>query len=370
MRYKAWQTWLFVIGVFACCLVPQSVSAQWISGYWEGGNADESIANIPWSKYTHIIYFAAACGPSGTIDSYSTSQPEMANLVAAAHAAGKKILIVIGDGSTGFTADTDPSIIATFVTNIAAFVNTNNFDGVDLDYEVSPVTSQYVDMINRVRTALPSKIITVAVFNTPNITSAIVSTYLKIDQVNAMCYDLDDIYLNGGAKPWYIDAIFNGPLTVGQGGTCQARIDAFTNAGVPAAKMGAGIPYYGRRWTGATLVNQGTGTRAASPTYRDLVTDATRWPYRHYDATYGANYLSIASLNEFDSYVGLEEIDAIVPWVKSKGYGGYMVFVIDYEYLSGQSGDARYPLSTELYSKVFGFPTPPAPPTGLTATVQ
>ena len=86
------------------------------------------------------------------------------------------------------------------------------------------------------------------------------------------------------------------------------------------------------------------------------MTDTTRWQsqYQFYDTLFKSNYLSIPSLNEFDSYNGTQFMSDVAAWQKSKGFGGFMTFTIDSEYLSAQTGDARYPLSTSLYNAVFG----------------
>src|SRR5207253_1628212 len=113
--------------------------------------------------------------------------------------------------------------------------------------------------------------------------------------------------------------------------------------------------YYGRRWTGCTQAMVSGCTNQGYFIYRDLVSDTTRWQsqYQRYDTQFRSNYLSISSLNEFDSYNGVQFINDAVAWQKSQGFGGFMTFGQTDEYLPSQTGDARYPLSTALYSAVF-----------------
>src|SRR5205814_10367101 len=42
-----------------------------------------------------------------------------------------------------------------------------------------------------------------------------------------------------------------------------------------------------------------------------------------------------------------------------QGVYGYSVFILQYEYLAGAVGDARFPLTTALYNEVRGATTPP-----------
>jgi hypothetical protein len=59
--------------------------------------------------------------------------------------------------------------------------------------------------------------------------------------------------------------------------TCDWRVRAFTQAGVSRNKIGIGIPFYWRRWTGVTEALQLKGPRSAGwINYRDLVTDDRR----------------------------------------------------------------------------------------------
>jgi hypothetical protein len=86
------------------------------------------------------------------------------------------------------------------------------------------------------------------------------------------------------------------------------------------------------------------------------MTDTTRWQsqYQQYDTLYKSNYLSIPSLNEFDSYNGTQFMGDVAAWQRSNGFGGFMTFAISSEYISSQTGDARYPLSTALYNAALG----------------
>jgi hypothetical protein len=90
--------------------------------------------------------------------------------------------------------------------------------------------------------------------------------------------------------------------------------------------------------------------------YRTLAADATRFVSANifFAPAWGANYLSIASPAEFDAYTGVEEISATVSWGKQQGFGGYMTFTVNQEYMGSLTGDAQYPLSTALFNDVNG----------------
>jgi len=194
---------------------------------------------------------------------------------------------------------------------------------------------------------MPGKLVTSAISNGSAMVSAAAAAWGSVDQFNVMCYDMDS---QGNGYSWYNDALLqNGNTSVM---TCDWRVNPLLNAGVPASKIGIGLPFYGRRLSGATKALVNGSFSQTTVMYKDLVNDASRWQsqYQQYDSGYKSNYLSIPSMNEFDSYTGVQEIDDAAAWVKSKGFGGAMTFSLYYEFLSAQSGDARYPLSTALYS--------------------
>lgn len=336
------------------CLLPQAAFAQtyWVTGFWSAGNVRESIANIPWSNISHLCYFAAGINSSGSVVPAYTSQPELANIVSAAHANGVKIVIVLSDGTgNSFEPAAGPSLVSTTAANIASYVNTNNFDGVDFDWESSVNVADYESLISRTRSALPAgKLIIADVYNAGgNMEPVMANQYSNLDQINAMCYDMD---ISSGYT-WHNDALLqNGDTSKN---TCDWRVRAFTNAGVPASKMGVGMPFYGRHWTGSSLPLQTGGSQVGTSYYADLVNGGLMISTNmKWDATYSAEYLSFPGTNQFYSYNGVRFIDAMVPWAKSKGYGGFMLFTLEYEYISSASGAARYPLSTELHTQVFG----------------
>src|SRR4029077_3023977 len=252
-----------------------------------------------------------------------------------------------------FAQSTAPATIATSVSNIANYVNTNQYDGVDIDWEQNINVTQYSDLLTRLRTAMPTKVITIAAGNWGGLPSVAGASYSQLDQINLMCYDMDS---PANGYSWYNDALLQSGNSAVM--TCDWRARAFTSAGVAASKIGIGLPFYGRRWPGVTQAPLQGSFNPSTVLYRDLVSDGTRWQsrYQFYDSIYKSDYLSIPDLNELTSYNGTQSIKDAVTWQKSQGLGGFMTFTLEYEYLSNQAGDARYPLSTALYNEVFGPP--------------
>jgi hypothetical protein len=327
----------------------------WITGYYPAQNGVEPLAEIPWALYTEVNHFAAAAGVgaggrgNGTVRLHYLTSEGIRQFVAAGHAAGCRVLVTIKDNDqrpNAFAENTAPAMLGGFVSNIVQFVTVNQYDGVDVDWESGVIVSQYVDLLARLRASLgASNLITVAVGNWNNLEKVANQAQASINHVNIMCYDMD----NTGSYAWHNAALRqNGDPTLM---TCDWRVRAFTGAGVARRKLGIGMPFYGRRWTGATAPLQTGGSCVAGwVSYRDLVTDPLRWRPEHqrWDDQHGADYLSLPALNEFDSFNGEKSIQSICRWAREEGFGGFMTFELSSEYLPGQIGEARYPLSTAL----------------------
>ena len=336
-----------------------SVYGQWITGFLGAQNGVVPMDRIPWSKYTHIVHFAAAPNSNGTVDLHYLLPSEIAQVVAS-RPAGKKLLFCLKDNDNdqgAFGAATSPGEIAGFVSNLVAFTNQYGYDGVDIDWEANINVGQYQDLIARLRNAMPDKVITMDAGNWDNLWSVAAGGAAQLDQINVMCYDMDPAS-NGYA--FYDDALFQSGNA--QLETCDWRMRPFLSAGVPASKLGIGMPYYGRRWYNVLAALMNGSFSQTTFFYRDLAVDSRRFQpqYQNYDNIHKANYLSIPDMGEFDSYVGPEHIQDAVAWQRSAGFGGFMTFTIDYEYIASRSGDASSPLSTELANQVFGGGAPAA----------
>ncbi|HYM08908.1 MAG TPA: glycoside hydrolase family 18 protein [Terriglobales bacterium] len=347
-------------------LLTDGLCGQWMTGFYSAQNGVMPVSSIPWNKYTHIVHFAASTDGSGNVVPYYLSQAEITELIAS-RPPGKKVLVCIKDNDSNsafFFKSTSPETIGAFVDNIASFVAANGYDGVDLDWEQNINIAQYENLLVRLRIAIPAKIITVDVGNWGGLDTVTAATYSALDQINVMCYDMDDGQNCNGhpCTAWYNSALFQNGQSDKR--TCDWRVRAFTSRGVPNNKIGIGLPFFGRRWVGMTVVQASGIFLTYTITYRDLVTDRARWQpqYQFYDGAFKASYLSIPPLNEFVSYTGTQSIRDAAGWQKAQGFGGFMTYTLEYEYLPAATGDASHPLSTALYKEVFAGATQAANP--------
>jgi GH18 family chitinase len=352
-------------------------TAPWITGYYESGYGTALIPKIPWTKYTHMINAGAQTyynGNQWSLDLGAQVIDQTSDtFVSTAHAKGVKALLLVGGPGGNFSSATAPGNISAYVTNIVNTVNNYGYDGVDIDWENNVVNTQYADLISRLASALhPSgKLVTTALGFWDNLPAAGNLAKDNLDQINAMCYDMDF----GAQGSWFVDALYADAN--GNGGTdvCTSKL---VNAGIPKSKIGVGIPFYGRNWTNATAPLQSGAVMGGEMYYSSLVTDSVLWQTANqkWDTAHHASYLSIPTLNRFIPYTGVRDIQEIVAWALPQGYGGFMSWAFNKEYMANQTGDASYPLSTALFQAVNGIVTPPPPPSspnlasGLSATTN
>lgn len=191
---------------------------------------------MPWYRISHVAVGFAA--PIGSSLSLGAQDPYLPEFVTAAHRAGAKVLISIGgaDGSTQIASQYVPATVDTFVASIAAYLDAQDIDGIDVDVEGNPVNADYAGFIDKlVRAVRPKgKLVTSALAQWfgNNITAA---TYAQFDFVNVMSYD------KCGTSPC-------------EHSTYDAAVqdlNYFKTKGVTADKLVLGVPFYCHCW-GAT----------------------------------------------------------------------------------------------------------------------
>jgi hypothetical protein len=371
--------YLIGIRVWFCLLaLALPAAAQWRTGYFmQREAAGQTAATIPWSKYTHVIHSALRPTYSGGVCDLDATAgllraADIEDFVSHAHAAGVKAIIGIRQDETleAITACTAPQNIAQFVERIRTFVANTGYDGLDFDWENSIITPQYRELIRRLRTALPTAILSVVVGFTERFMTAAVQ--YDLDQINVRGYHLDSQNPTGSVINY---TSYRSPELQGANSPDQL-LDIlswdFVYAGNASSKLGLAVPFYGQitkgcmddtGTTGVTDPNQAWVGRAeiASIPYRDLV-KSRYWSNgsRVWDDFRKSQYIRYrggsCTADAFLSYLGPEQLHEVVALVRANKLGGIATFGLPYEYLASQTGDARYPISTVLYDAMTASP--------------
>jgi chitinase len=325
--------------------------AQWRAGFFTVGMG-QPISQVPWSKLTHLTLCCAAAGDGGAVSKNWLEPSSYPEVLSTARANNVKVLLSIGGPSSILTNNSSSSLVDTFANNITAYIRNNGFDGVDLDWEENINQGQYVDLIRRLRQAMPDKLITIDTGNWGNLVSVSAAAQPYLDRLNVMCYDM----AAGAGFSWHNDALLQaGDSTVG---ACDSRMRALTNAGIPAAKLNVGIPAYGYVFSGASgPQSAGASFSGYQWWYSQILGNPTWWNAglnKRYDSTHKASYLSVGSTNQFVTYNDTDAVRDIAQWGRSQGVGGFFLAYLYQEYIPGAGGDAMYPLSSALYSALGG----------------
>ena len=266
---------------------------QWRTGYFMQGEAGgQTAATIPWSKYTHVVHYALQPTYNNGVCELAPrygpiSGTDIAEFVGGAHNAGVKAIIGIveDDAREAISACTRPQNIPQFVDLISNFVADHQYDGVDIDWQNGIIPPQYQDLIVRLRMAMPTANLSVAVGIAERFMTAAVQ--FDLDQINIRAYDLDSQDLTGSGinYTWYHSPTLQGANFQDQAMDILVRY--YISAGNASSKLGLAVPFYGRirrgcldstGMEGVTDLNQtwAGGAGVASIPYRDLV-NSTYW---------------------------------------------------------------------------------------------
>lgn len=331
---------LFPTGLFA---------QQWSIGYWTPwGNPAVPISAIQWDALTHVVQWGALVKPDGTLD--LTSQQVSANasaIIATAHAANVKVLLGIGQAYwLGQTTNFQQAITnreSALIANIMNLVNTYGYDGVDIDWEPFDSSSNGTAMtrfIADLRAQLGNRLLTAAAIITNyNFWGSVAS---NLDRVNIMTYDMSGMW---DPYSWHNSALMGegNPIQVW---TVNLAVQRYLNGGVPASKLGIGIPFYGWQWIGGGI----TGPKqvwSQTPSlsqvgYNEFFSQINTQNYR-WDSTAQVPYLTNNSgTPSFLSYDNAQSITAKINYVKDHNLGGWIIWALDHDYFP--NGNPQHPL--------------------------
>jgi len=346
----------FVISSLLFILVshsPSQVPSQeppvdrWSVGYWAaGGPIPLPISEIDWAALTHVIHVAAFVQADGSLDLSTANVPANGpDLIAAAHAAGVKVLLAVAS-PYGQSKNLAAAVVnrAFLVSNIMNIVDSYQYDGVDLDWEpLTPsvngpgMTALAMDL----RTALGDRILTAAAAANDYQYWKTVHGYF--DRIGVMTYDMAGTW---NPYSWHNSPLYAGPVS-GVWSIDLAR-QRMTSAGVPAAKLNIGIPFYG--W-----VSTGGGLTAPRQQWGAILPSMSQISYNRLIANYDVSTPSwdrdaqvpwISIPNGWITFDNEQSITAKVEYVKRQNLGGWIIWALSQGYVPSQT--PNQPLLTAI----------------------
>ncbi|WP_240359047.1 glycosyl hydrolase family 18 protein [Pyxidicoccus trucidator] len=327
---------------------PSGGTGKWVSGYYTGWNADlYPPEKVDFSAMTHIIVGRATPRTDGTLSTAfdNSNGPAMARTLATrAHAAGRKAIIMVGGAGehANWVGAASNANRAKFVQNLLSAMDSLGYDGLDIDWEPVEAADKpnLLALVKELRAARPGMLLTFPIgwINT-NFASDVDPWFAQLapylDQINIMSYEMIGPW--DGWQSWYTSALYghNGshPTSV------SASLNGWVAAGIPKAKLGMGIPFYGMAWRNITGPYQSFTNWSDyvgsdnSFTYKKIQQLSASGTYR-WDAVAGASYVTFSSPVEdgtvrWISYDSPQAIAAKGAYTRDNGFGGTIIWTIN-----------------------------------------
>jgi len=331
--------------------------SPWVTAYypvWEqaGGMSPDK---IDFSAITHLVHFSITPRADGTIEdsvhgSVNTITPaQSADVVPRAHKAGDKVLVCLGGAESGpaIRAAIAGPVRGVFIQNLIAFIKERGYDGIDVDMEpILPADEPpLVLFVRELRAAMkavnPKWLLTFPASGD----QAKIAAQLQddFDQINIQTYDLSGPW--EGWKTWY-----NGPL-YGEGKTLltaarpypsvDEKVGEYLAAGVPKAKLGIGIAFYGCVWNGANGPTQPIqGVTMDKLAYSAILDRYDKPGAYHWDAVAHAPYFRVGTdtdpARKFVSFDDARLAREKVLYARTHGLGGVIIWELGGGYRDSQ----------------------------------
>jgi chitinase len=178
-----------------------------------------------------LIFFSLEPTVDGHLDTSRVASSRIEAIRAAKEKYGVRLHLSLGGwGRNGGFAEMviDPARRQLFISELTAFLEANDFDGVDYDWEFPETPEEkagYGALITETRLAIVSRggMVSVALYPHQELD---ITPYLTADRIHLMSYD------RGKRHSTYDQAV--------------ADVDYFLSLGVPPEKLILGLPFYGR----------------------------------------------------------------------------------------------------------------------------
>lgn len=329
------------------------------TGYYPAYAANMPASEIDFSALTQVIHFSLFPNYDGSLNYNQLTPNNITDLVTRAHSAHVKALICIGGEGSYFPNATAAGTVNVFINNLTNFMATNNYDGIDVDWE--PLddgnADVYTNFIIGLRTALngfnPPRLLTTAI--PPGGDPALVTIVKNcFDQINLMTYDLSGPY--DGWVTWYNSPIYSGGYTFPSNSSelvpsVEGMVTNFEAAGIPTNKIGIGITFYGYVWGAGNDYSgnamyypregwQNPPTNFFTVTYNQIISSNFPAGDFNYDTTAQAPWIGVANEgtnNLFLSYENARSCEAKVSYARNNGLGGVFIWELSQDHVSGQS---------------------------------
>jgi chitinase len=324
-------------------------SKRWVMGYYAVyQRAMLPVSEIDWKAMTHLVVGAVVPRANGSLDTTFYNDPTHGPKIASQLAAAAKdhgvtpLLMVGGAGAHDDFAAAAKNHRETLVKNLLAVMDKEGFDGIDIDWEPVNHADQPAlrGLVGALRKAAPNAILTMPVLwvskTFPKVPKLYGALAKKLDRIDIMSYGMAGAY--DGWKTWHSSALRG--ATNSTPSDVELNVKAFEKAGVPAAKLGVGIGFYGTCWSGGVDGPRepiGTSYVASDDnemTFATIMSNYYNDRNYHYDKAAQAPYLSFDSPTgshgcTFVSYEDERSVAAKGAYATAQGLGAEIIWTIN-----------------------------------------
>ncbi|MFH1262871.1 MAG: glycoside hydrolase family 18 protein [Pseudomonadota bacterium] len=335
-----------------------TTGARWVMPYINLIADNVTPANVNYASLSHLALSFLIPNSDGTV---GNSLSQASSFAQHAHAAGKKFILSVGGAfdSDGFPGAVSSANRSKFVTNLITIVNSTGADGIDIDWEQPPSSepdrSNMISLVNDLKAAKSGLIVTSALgyhnINGGAFSGATATFYSQLgavlDQMNLMTYDMMGPW--GGWVTWH-----NSPLQGEESDhptSAMSTVAAYVAAGVPAGKLGIGIPFYGdcvgspvtgppQDWGGASILGYDLAM-----SYDMIMKSYYNAANYVYDTIAEVPYLSFSSPTgsrgcTYITYEDRRSIAAKGAYAQSSGIGGVIIWQLTEDYTPAGETDS------------------------------
>jgi len=341
--------------------------SEQVVGYVFPQNAALQAGEIDAAKLTRINYAFANIENGRVVAGFKSDQANLAFLHALKRQNPNLTVLISVGGWLWSTYFSDVSLTAesraVFIKSAMDVVTANHLDGVDIDWEYPGMPGaghpfraedkqNFTLLLKEMRARFDAETARTHHRLYLSVAAAASDEFLEhtemgkaqvyLDTVNLMAYDYyepDSDAITGHHAPLYAN-----PADPHKA-SAAASVEAYEKAGVPAAKIVLGVPFYGHVWAGVPdhnhgLYQPGKPAPGIDASYQEIMATMlnpalpNRGYIRYWDSAASVPYLYNAEKQTFVSYEDPESLAAKCDYVKSHKLGGVMFW----EYGNDPSG--------------------------------
>ncbi|MCA9596681.1 MAG: glycoside hydrolase family 18 protein [Myxococcales bacterium] len=343
-------------------------SGKWSLGYYASWQESQyPVSAIEWSGLTQIAVSFYTPSASGGLSLLSGSATLAEDIVQAAHAHGVKAIASIGgaDSRPDFLAATASSAKSAFIANLVKLIEQDGYDGIDIDWEPLEAADQAMvaEIASSVKAAHAGALMTIPIgiinTNLPEDLSGYAAIAAQYDQLDIMSYGMAGPWQ--GWKSWHSSPLYSQDSATPT--SIDSSVQAYVTAGVPKAKLGIGIGFYGLCYTPPVTapVQALSGSTIAADdgtmSYAHILGSYYAASDRKWDDFAKVPYLSFSGGKgpEGCSYISYDDEQSIAEkakYVKDQGLGGVIQWEITEGYVPNAPAGQQSPLLTAIHDNL------------------